>query len=177
MLQSIIIAIALAVGIIGLLARWLGPQAFRALPWTAFAIGSALFWTVFAALMIAYAWSFYYVHFVPDWYRYAAPAGALVLYPLLGLLIRWASLRLPGNPVVTFCLLGGLEAIPEHAVGIYRFRILDVPMLRGTSPASVFLFAYFEYAVYWSLALTLTAAVGSMAKRIQDRSRRNLEKP
>jgi hypothetical protein len=177
MVHAIIIAFGLAVVVIGITAWRPGPQAFRALPAASFTIGSALFWGVFAALMIAYAWSFYYVHFVPAWYRYAAPLGAAVLYPLLAHLIRWASLRLPGNPAVTFCLLGGLEAIPEHAVGIYRFRILDIPMLQGVSPGSVFLFAYFEYVVYWGVALMLVAAASRLAARLHARTRQDPRRP
>jgi hypothetical protein len=40
--------------ITGLAAWRLGPKRFRAIPWPAFAIGSALFWGLFAALMLAY---------------------------------------------------------------------------------------------------------------------------
>lgn len=132
------------------------PDSFRRIPWQAFGIASAIFWGIFAAILISLTWNFYYMHFVPDWYRYAAPVGAIVLYSMFSIFIRWASLRLPGNPTLWFCFLGGLEALPEHAVGIYRFDILDIPMLAGSSESSLFLFAFFEYVFYWGVVLVLT---------------------
>jgi len=171
MLQSILIAFVLSGAVTGLAAWRLRPESFRALPQVSFIIGAAVFWGALAALLIGYGWALYYAHFVPVWYRLAGPLGAIVLYPVLALLIRWVSLRLPGNPTVVFCLLGGLEAIPEHAVGIYRFRILEIPVLQGLSPASVFVFSYFEYVVYWGVTLMLAAVAGRLARRAQSRTR------
>jgi hypothetical protein len=82
-----------------------------------------------------------------------------VVYPLAALLFRWIALRLPGNPVLWFCLLGGLESIAEHAVAIYRLNILRIPILRGSTAAAIFLFAFFEYVVYWGAALWLSLLV------------------
>jgi hypothetical protein len=167
MLQSILLAVVFATIVTGLAAWRLRAAAFRALPASSFTVGAAVFWGAFAALVIAYGWSSYYVHFVPPWYRYIGPIGAIVIYPLLAHTIRWASLRVPGNPALNFCVLGGLEAIPEHAVGIYRFRILDVPLLQGTSPVEVFVFAYFEYVVYWGLALGMVVLANAVITRLR----------
>lgn len=157
-------AIAAATVIIGLLAWRLRPPAFRALAWQSFGIAAALFWSVLAATLIAWAWGFYYSRFMPAWYRIAAPLGAIMLYSMLSLLIRWAALRLPGNPVVVFCLLGGLESIPEHAVAIYRFDILQIPVLQGSTAASIIVFAYFEYAAYWGVVLLLAVGIDRLLK-------------
>lgn len=75
-----------------------------------------------------------------------------VLYGAIGLALWWLALRLQGNPVLNFCLLGGLEAIPEHLWVIFGLRILErVPMLQGVSPTSVLVFAIPEYVLYWGL--------------------------
>ncbi len=182
MLQQLItkntpIACAFALIIIGLLAWQFKPAQFRLLSWQAVGIGSALFWSVFAGIMLWYAWDFYYRYYAPSWDRIVAPLGAIVFYFLLGLLLRWAAVRLPGNPTVSFCLLGGLESIPEHAIGIYRFHILQIPLLQNTSAASIFIFAFFEYIVFWSLALCLAIAVDRLLSHIRKRTAQTQEPP
>lgn len=152
------LAVGAALVIVGLLIWRLKPSGFRSLPWQTIGIASALFWGLLAALLISYAWSFYYSLFAPAWYRFAAPLGAIVIYAALGITFKWAALHLPGNPVIWFCLLGGLESIPEHAIAIYRYDILKIPLLQNSSAAAIFIFAFFEYIVYWGMALAL--AVG-----------------
>ena len=164
------IAIALALAVTGLLGWRFKPSYFRALPWQSFGIAAALFWGLLAALLLSYAWGFYYSLFAPSWYRFAAPLASVLIYSLVALLLRWAALRIPGNPVIWFCLLGGLQSIPEHALAIYRFGILDIPFLRGTTAAAIFLFAYFEYVVYWGLALSLTIPVHRLGTSLRTRA-------
>jgi hypothetical protein len=168
---------ALTIIMIGLLAWRFKPDQFRLLSWQVVGISSALFWSVFAGVMIWYAWDFYYRYYAPSWDRIVAPLGAIVLYFLLGLLLRWAALRLPGNPIVTFCLLGGLESIPEHAIAVYRFHILQIPFLQDTTATAIFIFAFFEYTVYWSLALCLAIAVDRLLSRIRKRTAQTRESP
>ena len=175
MLQKLIVPntpvfIVLAIVLVGVLVWRFKPAQFRRLSWQAVGIGSALFWSVFAGVIVWYAWDYYYRYFAPSWDRFVAPLGAIVLYFLLGLLIRWAALHLPGNPTLTFCLLGGLEAIPEHVVVVYHFHILQIPFLQGTTPAALFIFAFFEYVVYWSLALCLAIAIQQLISLINKRS-------
>jgi hypothetical protein len=168
---------ALSLILVGLLVWRLKPAHFRLLSWQAVGIGSALFWGVFAGVMIWYAWDFYYRFYAPSWDRIAGPLGAIVLYFLLGLLQRWAALRLPGNPIVSFCLLGGLESVPEHAIAIYRFHILQIPFLQDTTAAAIFIFAYFEYVVYWSLVLCLAIAVDRLLSHIRKQTTKTQELP
>jgi hypothetical protein len=144
---------------------------FQQLGWKVVGIGSALFWGVFATLLFWYAWDFYYRYYAPAWSRFAAPLSAMLFYFLLALLFRQIALHLPGNPTLTFCLLGGLEALPEHAVAIYRFHILDIPVLQGMTAVEIFVFAFFEYVVYWSLALCLVIALDWAISSYQKRAR------
>jgi hypothetical protein len=168
---------ALALVLVGLLAWRFKPAHFRLLSWQAVGIGSALFWSVFAAVIIWYAWDSYYRYYAPSWDRIVAPLGAIVFYFLLGLVLRWAALHLPGNSTVTFCLLGGLESVPEHAIAIYRFHILQIPLLQDTTAAAIFIFAFFEYTVYWSLALCLAIVVDRLLSHIRKRTAQTREPP
>jgi hypothetical protein len=171
------IALALAIIMLGLLAWRFKPTQFRLLSWQAVGIGSALFWSVFAGVMIWYAWDYYYRYYAPSWDRIVAPLSAIVFYFLLGLLFRWAALRLPGNSTVTFCLLGGLESVPEHAIAIYRFHILQIPFLQGTTAVAIFIFAFFEYIIFWSLALCLAIVVDRLLSHIRKRTAQIREPP
>lgn len=158
------IAAVAALIIVGLLVWRLKPAAFRSISWQTIGVASALFWGLLAFLLISNAWGVYYSLFTPSWYRFAAPLGAVIIYALVGITFRWAALQLPGNPVIWFCLLGGLESIPEHTIAIYRFDILQIPILQGSSATSIFIFAFFEYAIYWGLALALAVGIDRLLR-------------
>lgn len=118
-------------------------------------LASALFWGVLASVAIIGFWGLYYQYIFPTWMRWLAPLDA-VLYALIGLAIWWLSIRLPGSSVLWFVLLGGLEGIAEHLLGIYAFRILDkVPWLQGITPFQAVVFSFFEYVFYWALVAWL----------------------
>ncbi len=167
--QNTPIFFVLALALVGLLVWRVKPAQFRMLSWQAIGAGSALFWSVLAGILMWFAWDSYYRYYAPSWDRIVGPLAALVFYFLFGLILRWVALHVPGNPVVTFCLVGGLESVPEHAVAIYRFHILQIPMLQDMSAASIFIFAYFEYVVYWSLALCVAIIMNRMLMAAQKR--------
>jgi hypothetical protein len=155
------IVILLAAGVVGLLTWRLKPHQFSAIGWKPLALGSGIFWGVLGTILVLGFWESYYRHFAPSWARFEIPF-IFILYAVIGLGLRWLALHLPGNPVLTFCLLGGIESIPEHALGIYGFHILDISILRGFSPASIFIFAFFEYVVYWGLAFGLAVLLAHL---------------
>lgn len=147
----------MGVGLVLILARRIQRDRFRQLHW-AIVLAAAVFWVSFGLLLFALAWESYYAKFLPG------PAGRslarslleLLIYPPLGLFLWWLALRLPGNPTVNFCLLGGLQSVPEHLWGIYRLGMLEqVPFLQEASPASVLAFAMPEYVLYWGSVLSL----------------------
>lgn len=151
------------VPLVWVLARRLRPARFRELHWPT-ALAAALFWLSLAVLLYALTWDWYYAKFLPGAGGRSLGRGLLelapylALYPAIGLLLWWLALRLPGHPAVTFCLLGGLESVPEHLWGIYRLGILDkVDYFQGVSAASVLVFAVFEYILYWGSVLSLAA--------------------
>jgi hypothetical protein len=112
---------------------------------------AALFWGIVAIVALLRFWDLYYHYFYPAWVRYLVPLD-LPLYGVIGLGMWWLAVHLPGPPLLGFVLLGGLEGIAEHLLGIYGFRILDrVPWLRGLAPLPVVVFSFFEYVLYWTL--------------------------
>jgi hypothetical protein len=122
------------------------------------AIAAGLFWGVFATWLLFMFWDDYYRFFFPVWAPWVAPLDSL-FYAAVGVLLWWLACKLPGNPVLNFLLLGALESIPEHLYGIYGLHILDVPMFRGVTPLPVFVYALFEYIVYWGAVLVLAALI------------------
>lgn len=141
------------------------PARFRQLKW--YLVGAAaLFWGVFATSLVWAYWESYYQYIYPTWVR----SGGIQLfvplfYGLLALTFYWLSLRLPGNPVLLFCLLGGIESIFEHLWGIYGVQILETPILQDTSPLSILIFAIPEYIFYWCVVLSLAALVQIIRRR------------
>jgi hypothetical protein len=131
------------------------PARFRALK-GALAGTAAFCWSVFGVVLVSVFWNTYYQYFYPAWFR---SGGILLFVPfvfgILALAFHWLAFRLPGNPIVTFCLLAGVESLLEHVVGIYGLKILEVPMLQTASPASMLTFAFPEYIFYWCVVIGL----------------------
>jgi hypothetical protein len=148
------------------------PSRFRELKW-ALAGTAALLWSAFAVVRVAVFWNDYYRYFYPAWFR---SGGILVFVPfvfgLLALAFHWLALRLPGNPLVTFCLLAGAESLLEHLVGIYGFKILAIPMLQSASPASMLTFAFPEYIFYWCVVIGLAWALQNGGRAWRSRRRK-----
>jgi hypothetical protein len=145
------------VGLVVFLARRIQPARFRQLPGT-IVLAAAVLWVSYGLLLFALTWESYYAKFLPDPANRSLARSLLelLIYPPLGLLLWWLALRLPGNPTVNFCLLGGLQSVPEHLWGIYGLGMLDrVPFLQEASPASVLAFAVPEYVLYWGSVLGL----------------------
>ena len=120
---------------------------------------SMLFWSALYVLVINAFWDSCYQFFFPDWVlKIVFPFGLLV--GLLGLPFWWISLRLPGNPLWWFTVLGGLHSLLGHFPAIYDQNILErCPMLTGVSARSVLVFGIFEFILYWSIVLIISAIV------------------
>jgi hypothetical protein len=134
---------------------------------------AALAWSVFAVVLVAAFWDDYYRYFYPAWLR---SGGILLFVPLvfgtLALAFHWLALRLPGNPLVTFCLLAGAESLLEHLVGIFAFKILVIPMLQAASPAAMLTFAFPEYIFYWCVVIGLAWVIQNGWQAWRGRRRR-----
>jgi len=111
------------------------------------------FFLVWAGAMI-WAWDWFYVYIFPNWVRPLLPLIFGFAYPLLALVIAWFSLKLPGNPAVIWCMLGGVEGLLSHLYAIYGLGAASKPpIMHGTDPLAVLIFAFFEKAFYWSALL------------------------
>lgn len=151
---SILIAILLAISMVSMLTWWVGSSRFREIRWWKFALAAGLFWGTLAFVLHLIYWDSYYRYFAPAYVNWLTPLAAL-FYIGVGLGLRWLALHLPGNAVINFCLLGALESVPEHLLAIYRMHILDIPMFKDVDASLIFIFAFFEYAIYWGVVALL----------------------
>ena len=151
----------LDLGLVWFLARRTGKLDFQRLHWPV-VLAAGIFWVSFGLVLFALTWESFYAKFFPDPANRGLARSMLELlpYPVIGLGLWWLALRLPGNPAVSFCLLGGVESLVEHLWGIYRLGMLDkVPFLEGASPIAVLAFAVPEYILYWGSVLSIAILI------------------
>ena len=150
------------------LVRWLDKITFRQLQ-PGLTIASMVFWSVLYTWAANAFWNSCYQFLFPEWVpRIVFPFGVLV--GLLGYLFWWISLRLPGNPLWWFILLGGFHSLLAHFPVIYIENILDnCPILVGVSSSSVLVFGIFEFIFYWCIILIISALVRNLSMHKRER--------
>jgi hypothetical protein len=117
-------------------------------------MGAAIFWLGFAALLTRLTWTGYYQFFYPAWMKWGLLAIALIVFPGLAFAFHWLACRLPGPALAWFCLFAGLESVGEHTIAWYTADLpTRVPMLADAPLIPILVFAFFEYIVYWAIAL------------------------
>jgi hypothetical protein len=135
------------------------PSRFRELKWT-LVVTAAAFWSIFGIVLVSAFWDTYYQYFFPTWFH---SGGVLIfvpiLYGLFALAFYWLALRIPGNPILNFCFLAGLESVLEHLWGIYGLKILEIPLLQEASPASMLTFSFPEYIFYWCIVISIAVLI------------------
>jgi hypothetical protein len=147
------ILLVLDVALILFARRFISRQDFQATRWVLPISAGSFFFLVWTSVLI-WGWDWFYSYIFPDGIRYLLPALFGVGYTALALAVVWLSLKLPGNPAVTWCLLGGLEGLLSHIYAIYGLGAASKPpIMQGSDPFSVLIFAVFEKAFYWSLVL------------------------
>ena len=164
---SAFITALIDVGLILFLARRAQRPHFRQLHWPV-ALAAGVFWVSYGLMLFAMTWESFYAKFLPDPDNHSLARSMLELlpYPIIGLVLWWLAVRLPGNPAVNFCLLGGVQSVPEHLWGIYRLGMLDeVSFLQQASAASVLAFAVPEYILYWGSILSIAMLIQSSQQR------------
>jgi hypothetical protein len=170
-----LVTVLIDVGLVLFLARRIRLDRYRRLPW-AVVLAATVFWVSYGLLLFALVWESYYAKFLPNPVdrSLARSLLELLIYPPIGFLLWWLAQRLPGNPAVSFCLLGGLQALPEHLWGIYGLGMLEqVPFLQEASPVSVLAFAVSEYVLYWGSVLSLALLLQSGWQRLRRQSGRS----
>lgn len=128
-------------------------------------ISSGFFLLVWTAAMI-WSWDWFYSYIFPPWARYLLPPLFAIGYSLLSLLMVWLCTKLPGSSAITWCVLGGIEGLLSHLYAIYSLGAASKPpIMQGTDPLAVLIFAVFEKAFYWSLILFAGKLLLPKAKR------------
>ena len=104
-------------------------------------------------------WDRVYGHVFPAALRWwLAPGQAALTVAIAGAAIAIAA-RLPGWPVVSYCLLGGVWGVLGHAWGIYLGLMDKPPLLHGASPVAAVILAFFEFTFYFCVVVAAASLV------------------
>ncbi len=137
-----------------LLSRWVGRERFRRLFWPAGVAAALVFGAIWTLAMWSFAWNIVYKVVFPAWGRYVIPPGYGLMFGGIALGFWAAAIRFRREPVVVFCVLGGLVSIPGHLIGAAR-GLFTVPLLRDVSIVSALTFGVLEFIFYFALILVL----------------------
>ncbi len=153
-----------------LLARGVSREAFHKLKGP-LVLAAALVWFGIWSWAIGNFWETVYSYVFPTWARTWTPwiafvaAGATVL----GL---WAlALRSRWNPVLAYCLMGGVLGSLTHIWAVYRGIVTKPPMLQGASPLAAVVVAFFEFIFYWCTILVLAIVIDWIRTKLQNHLR------
>jgi hypothetical protein len=159
MWRGTLIAAILDALLLSIVVRLAPPATFRKLKWSAPVVTAVVYAGLWAWVLWGSFWDLVYGYLFHPSARWLGPPAYGLLFGLAAAGFWRLALRLPGNPVVTFCVLGGLASLPGHLFAIYGRHMFElVPMLRGVSPLSALVFGIFEFIFYWSV-ITLIAVM------------------
>jgi hypothetical protein len=145
--------------------RYISRERFQGMRWL-LVIATGIFFLLAWISVLWWGWDWFYSYIFPGWARFLLPPLFFIGYTLLALGMSWLSLRLPGNPAVTWCLLGGVEGFLSHIYAIYGLGAASKPpIMQGTDSLAVLIFAVFEKAFYWSLILLASRLIWKWVKR------------
>jgi hypothetical protein len=145
--------------------RTIRREQFEHMRWLLVIAGGIFFLLVWTSVML-WAWDWFYSYIFPAWGRYLLPPIFWIWYTLIALVMVWLSLKMPGNPAVTWCILGGVEGLLSHLYAIFGLGAASKPpIMQGTDPFAVLIFAVFEKAFYWSLILLACGFIWRIMKR------------
>jgi len=143
---------------IPILAWRIKTDTFRRFKWTLVAV-TAIYWCALWAWVLYNFWDPVYQYVFPAWARDYIPPAYGVLFAGVSLTFWWLAVRLRGNPVVNFCLLGGLWGMITHLLAISQGILSRPPVLQTAAPVAAVIIAIFEFMFYWCVILSVTALV------------------
>jgi hypothetical protein len=118
------------------------------------AMAGGVFFLVVWIVVLVWGWDWFYSYIFPSWARYLLPPLFGIGYTMIALIMTRLSIKLPSNPAITWCVLGGVEGLLTHLYAIYGLGAASKPpIMQGSDPFAVLIFAVFEKAFYWSLIL------------------------
>jgi hypothetical protein len=129
---------------------------FRQFRWFLFTT-TAFFWSALWTWTIVNFWDSVYRYLFPAWARWLIPPAYGLLFAGVGLLFWWLAAQFRVNPVVSFCLLGGLWGMITHLWAVFLGIVDKPPLLQGVAPAAAVIVAVFEFIFYWCIILTMSA--------------------
>jgi hypothetical protein len=151
--QSAALAALMDAGLLFLVLRLVRPARFFHMR-LAVIVSAGVFWGILGVLVVRSFWAAYYQFFYPRW---MGDWGIFVFGPSIGMVLAflfyWIARRVRSHPIPAFFLAVGVEALLEHLMGIYSFRIMAIPMFSGVNPLSILAFSIPEYILYWSIIL------------------------
>lgn len=134
--------------------------------WT-LALAAAFVWFGIWRWAIGNFWETVYAYVFPAWGQvwipviaFFAAGGSAVGLWMLAVRSRW-------NPVLVYCLLGGLLGSLTHLWAVFRGVVTKPPMLQGASPLAAIVFAFFEYIFYWCVILFLATILTWFSDRLR----------
>ncbi len=139
----------LDLGLLLLLARRVTSSLFQELRGTLLAVTGVFWLCLWVWLVSVVFWDRVYAYVFPDWSRWLIPWGQALLTTGIAALAFALAVRLPGRPVVSYCLLGGVWGSLSHVWAVYRGILDKPPMLQGASPGAAVTIAFFEFTFYF----------------------------
>ena len=139
--------------LITILTRLVKPQVLFNMKWRLITVMAIFFCLLFGSIMSIIFWDSVYSYVFPSWIRWIIPPAYGILFSLAGLFFWWLAFRLPTNPVMNFCILGGFWGFLTHFIAIQRGLLEKPPMLQGASSISALTIATFEFIFYWCICL------------------------
>lgn len=158
---------------IPILAWRIKPEVFRRIKW-ALAGVTAIYWCALWAWVLDNFWNPVYHYVFPTWSRWFIPPTYGLLFAGVCLFFWWLALRLHGNPVLNFCLLGGLWGMITHLMAISLGILSKPPVLQGAAPEAAVIIAIFEFMFYWCVILSVTALVHLIWRKLRPGSHKKV---
>jgi hypothetical protein len=134
------------------------PGTFRRFKWTLVSV-TAIYWSALWVWVLINFWDSVYQYVFPVWARWFIPPTYGLLFAGVSLLFWWLALRLHGNPVFSFCLLGGLWGMITHLLAVSLGIVTKPPVLQGAAPLAAIVIAIFEFMFYWCIILSVAAII------------------
>ena len=143
-------------------------ETFRALR-ESLALAAALVWLGIWSWALGNFWETVYSYVFPEWGESWIPVIAFFAAGAMAAGLWWAAIRMRGNSIFIYCLLGGALGGLSHIWAIHLGIVTKPPMLQGASPVAAVTIAFFEYIFYWCVILVLAMGMNWIQRKLTRR--------
>lgn len=127
---------------------------------------SGLFYGFLWTIVLHWGWDWFYMYVFPAWMKQMGWAWGAA-YAFVGWGMWWLARKF-SRPILAWFLLGGVEGVGTHAWAIWVGGVIrKPPVIQGSSPAAVLLFACFEKIFYWLIILGLAVGVSIIIQKLR----------